>query len=373
MNWTLISVFLFLALILLIGVKIFPKDSQDDFFSLDHSKGLQGFFALCILFHHLSIGMQGTSLDDGTLSCFENIGTLCVGFFFFCSGYGLITSLHNKEGYLNGFLKKRVFTVLVPFFICNYTYILVTLLMGQKYNMGQLIAAFFGVLLLNTHLWFAVEIMFLYLAFYFLFRYIKKEKICFAGMTVIVVALIVVGLFLDHPISKGAQYRWMFGDWWFNTTVLFLVGMLVANTRSHVETFVRKWYFILLPVCAACFAALFYFTNYLLQTKSYWSGTKGFAGLLEKMEILAVQMPMVTFFVLTLLLIMMRVHFHNHVLKFLGKISLESILMNNVFIFVFLNVPLHLNSVDFIVLSVISTTVVAAVLCKLKNVILEKK
>lgn len=72
--------------------------------------------------HQVSVSFRNAG-DRGALGFFEDLGVLFVGFFFFCSGYGLITSFENKEHYLKGFLKKRV-------------------LLGTKYEMQDLFAAF---------------------------------------------------------------------------------------------------------------------------------------------------------------------------------------------------------------------------------------
>lgn len=124
-------------------------------------------FAMLLISFVLNI----RNVDAGRLRIFSTIGVWLIGFFFFCSGYGLITILRTKQDYLKGFLVKRVLIVLVPFFLCNYAYMSVELLRGMQFSTPELIASFFGVLLMNSQMWFAVEIMLLYIVFFLLFTY----------------------------------------------------------------------------------------------------------------------------------------------------------------------------------------------------------
>ena len=104
-------------MILLWNVKAAPRKTFfKDYFSLEISKGIQGFLAFTIILHHISVWLQSTNSIEGLFVYYYYFGAIVVGFFFFCSGYGLLYSLETKSNYLNGFIKKRVLTVLVPFF-----------------------------------------------------------------------------------------------------------------------------------------------------------------------------------------------------------------------------------------------------------------
>ena len=56
---------------------------------------LRGLFAIVILIGHTTMNFQYLPL---LLPPFSKINTLCVGFFFVMSGYGLAYSAHYKEG-----------------------------------------------------------------------------------------------------------------------------------------------------------------------------------------------------------------------------------------------------------------------------------
>ena len=85
--------------------------------SLAQSKALQGFLALCIVFHHCA---QKVFFDRWTTafspSGLEVMALICfafVGYFFFCSGYGLYQSCQRKHDYLDGLLRRRVLPLLL--------------------------------------------------------------------------------------------------------------------------------------------------------------------------------------------------------------------------------------------------------------------
>jgi membrane-bound acyltransferase YfiQ involved in biofilm formation len=115
------------------------------------TKGIAGYFAFCILVHHYTNVIRLLPSYNGELQILEYMGVLLVGFFFLFSGYGLIISYKEKENYLDTFMIRRVCAVLIPFFICNYAYMITALLTGCKFQMNELILAFFGTSMTFTY------------------------------------------------------------------------------------------------------------------------------------------------------------------------------------------------------------------------------
>lgn len=374
MNITVWIYILILLVLLFAGAQFAGKgEFIAEPFPLKVTKGMQGFFALCILVHHVALALRYFPNYGGELSCFEDLGTLFVGFFFLCSGYGLIVSFDTKKNYLDTFVIRRVLTVLVPFFICNYTYMFTTLMLGQRFTLKQLVGAFFGVVLLNDHMWFAVEIMFLYMLFYFLFRYVKSEKARFIIMGSVILLLMTVSFFLGHNLGEMEQASWLKGEWWYNTTPLFFLGMLGGRFRENIGKFARKWYKILLPVSIAGFLGFYCLTMYMLSNYGYWTETEESMAYGDKALTLFSQVPMVILFEMTLLLIMMKIKFHNKVLEFLGKISLEMIILEKVFMLIFTETGIELNTNLYCLIVVVATILVAIFINKIKLIVLEKK
>ncbi len=361
-----------LFVILLHGVKVVSLDeNMDQAFSLKNSKAFQGFLAGFVIMHHIYIILHNEMGYEGSLELFKHTGVIIVGFFFFCSGYGLITSLNEKENYLKGFMKKRVCTVLVPFFICNYTYMIATLLMGKTYSMNNLLYAFFGLKLLNSQMWFAVEILILYICFYLIFRFIQNEKVAYIVMGLLVVAMIVWSLLLGHDRTDEVVGTWFRGEWWYNTSFIFYIGMLVARFKDVLIPRIKKHYYLCLVAFSALSIGLGFITRYLIAEKGYWIETTSYMGYAEKFQTLAFQLPMVACLVAVILLIMMKARFYNKALSMLGKISLEIILINNVFIMGFIKLAVN-HEFLYVMLVFVATTLAAMIIYRIKLWALDK-
>ena len=374
MNLTLCVYVLLLNLVLLPGMKIAKKGCfMEQPYELKVTKGIQGYFALCILVHHVSLALRYFDCYDGQLQFFEDLGTLFVGFFFLCSGYGLIVSYEQKENYLDTFVIKRVLMVLVPFFICNYIYMFTTQIFGQNFTMKELIQAFFGVLLLNDHMWFVIEIMILYMLFYFVFRFIKKDGLRFAVIGIFIVIMIVGSFLSGHDYTEYQQANWFRGEWWYNTTLLFLVGMLFGKYRERLTTFAKRHYKLLLAVTLVAFVILYTVTMYALATYGYWSETDNDMAYGDKAITFAVQVPMVLAFEILLVLIMLKVRFHNKLLDFFGRISLEMILLEKTFMLIFSELGVTSSIHVYMFLVVASTILGAIIINKVKMSVLERK
>lgn len=316
--------FVVIGLIAVFGVKIKkPGQWHDDFMSLDSSKAILGICSVLIVLHHVS---QGLAAQAGALHCLENIGVGFVGIFFLFSGYGLFKSKMNKENYLKGFLKKRMPTILIPFYVMTLIFFGYSLIMGAKYEGKELFYSLTGWTLLNSHAWYIVEIALFYLVFFLLFRFIKKDGIALAIMTVFVAGVTVGSLLLGH-----GEY-WFQGEWWFNTSLVFVLGMLFAKFEKPLVAFLKKFYYLVLAIAVVLEVVLYKATMHALETYSYWSETDFLPAYGDKFRCLSVQLPMVIVFVLIVLLVSMKIKFKNKVMDFLGKISLEIYLIHNLFI-----------------------------------------
>ncbi len=228
-----------LLALLLSGCKLAKKKTfHEDFLDYSTMKGLQGFIAMAIIIHHLTqIVTQYGQYNRGLINIFVNAGVLFTGFFFFCSGYGLMTSVLNKEDYLDGFLRKRLPTIVVPFFVCNWLFVAVTFILGYSAKPLDIITYIFGIVLMNDQMWFIVELAILYIAFYLIFRKRKSDTKALIAMAICITILTVGSLLLGHDNLPGTLGKWFYGEWWYNTTWLFFVGLVVAKNKGGLVSF----------------------------------------------------------------------------------------------------------------------------------------
>ncbi len=314
-----------MAVLLFTCCKVSPRQQwQDDPLSLDASKAVKGFAALYIVFGHIAQALKG---ENDILYFFTETGVLFVGMFFFLSGYGLYTNLKTKENYLKGFLKKRLITVLVPFYVCILVFTAAAAIFGRRFTALELLGVISGWSLINSHMWFIVEIVILYVAFYLIYRFVRNRTKATVVMTVFVILLMTGSFLLCHGDF------WFMGEWWYNTPFLFIVGIVFSRHKEVFLKIARKEYVFLLPIFALLTIAFAILTKDAIDTHSYWSETPGeFGGYIDKICCLSVQLPWIIIFMFFMILVMMKVKFGNPVLRFLGMISLELYLIHNLFV-----------------------------------------
>ena len=319
-----------LIAILIAGAKVSKRHEwQEKPLGLDTSKAIQGFAAVAIILHHLSQDLLDRA---GPFEFLSECGVIFVGIFFFFSGYGLYTSLKTKENYLKGFLKKRLITILIPFYSCIAVFTVASCICGAKYKPLELLSILSGWSLINTHMWYIVEIAILYLAFFIIYRLIKNRTIATVVMSIFVILMMAGSLYLCHGEDFSCSY-WFMGEWWFNSTFLFIIGIIVSKHSELLTKIARKAYIVLVPVFGVLTVLFYKQTIYALHTYSYWSEIPGVdPAYKDKLRCLVFQLPFIICFVTFVLLVMLKVRFGNPVLKFLGAISLELYLIHNLFL-----------------------------------------
>ena len=300
---------------------------NEEYLSLNVSKMLLGICAVLVVCHHLV--QQADKNDTGMLTFLENFGVGFVGMFFFFSGFGLYESLQKKEGYMKGFLKKRLPSVLIPSYIAILVFVLVELLQNGLKNKKQFPAWLTGWKLINPQMWYIVEIVILYLIFFLLFRFIKNRKIC------ILLLFLCTGLMVAMALLHGHGDGWFQGEWWYNTSLLFPFGVLFAAHKDEITYFAKRFYIVVLPAVVIGFVLLYKARAYMLETYGYWSETPADPGYDDKLRCFITECPMVLFFVLLMLALGLKLKIGNRALKFMGSISLELYLIHYLFINLF--------------------------------------
>ena len=337
---TIMTIYLLIfAFILFLGVKIAPKGNfNEDFLSLKVSKGIQGFWAVCIIAHHFVQPFVYSGQGAGALSIFALIGFLFVGVFFFFSGYGLFKSYKNKPNYLNGFLRKRIPVVLVPLYVVNTILTVIVLVTGgTMYNdmnplvMGMdniffRITTFLGITLMNSNAWYMITIAIFYIIFYLAFKYGKNEDKAFKIMGIFSIAYLIVGIAAGHGIF------WLQGEWWYNTSFLLFIGMYVAKNEERIISCIKKRYATFFAISSVGTIVLTGVAIVVVMMLSYYR--PGLAGRACSIVCLLCETLATTFFVSIILILTMKVRLNNKILDFLGIIALEVYLIHRFFLVV---------------------------------------
>lgn len=347
----LLVVLLYIA-IGLIGVKVYGIGKwNDEFLSLENTKALQALCAFGVILHHVSQRLE----KPDVLLPFVDAGVLFVGMFFFCSGFGLMKSYTTKPNYLQGFIRHRLPSVLVPFYATIIIYLLYNIIEGQRFSPVEIVLFLTGFILINPQAWFAVAIVIFYIAFYIIFKYCKKVRIAFAGMAGFLLVYTIVCACLGH----GGF--WLQGEWWYNTCFLFLFGILVGRFEGNILSFVKKRYSILMPASVVLFFPVFILNLYVLKYVSYYANTPFQSGIPESFLCLSVQLPAIALFVVAVLLIIMKVRLYNKVLQFIGRMTLELYLIQNLFLTLLRSRFIQISNDIIYVLLVIFLSAIAAI------------
>ena len=304
-----------------------PKGAwNDEPLSLAQSKSLQGLLALGVVFHHCAqkIYFDWSRPQDSFcgLEVMAFIGFAFVGYFFFCSGYGLCKSCQKKQDYLDDFPKRRILPLVLTYYVCNTAYLVGRLVAGESFDAPRLVRLALGVELANPNSWFVVTLPVLYLLFYLSKRGCTDEarvtRRLFLGTGVYV--LVGIGMALAN-LNGG--YVLFLGKWWYNTAILFPLGYLFGRKEAEAWAWMKRGYrwqvvcSIVLFTC--CFLLSIHFGTFVPVVP-----------LAMVLELLAA-----VFFTWGLLLFSLRRKVTSQVLAFYGGLTLELYLAHGFFVNLF--------------------------------------
>ena len=297
---------------------------------LEQAKSLQAFAALMIILHHMVQRITDCGgVNKGPVTAWNSFGILFTSIFFFFSGFGLYKSQRDKEQYLKNFLRHRLPMILIPFLLTNIIY-LIFVSGGRIGGVTDVFTSIFGFTLMNGNAWFIVELVFLYLAYYVCFRWSRSERAAICKLTVFTVLLVSVSLLLGHDGSKVGGH-WFMGEWWYNTTLIFIMGFLFGKYEDPLKAFLLRRWKLLLPISVVLLIGWYILMEFVQGRFGYYREWEGHPGYPEKLLTLLVQLILCMLFVFVLLLVNLKIEFRNPVLTFLGGISLEVYLIHDVF------------------------------------------
>lgn len=121
------------------------------------------------------------------------IGSCCVSFFLFMSGYGLLFSLVKKSQLLSFvWIKKRMVKLMVPAFTAMFLYVLVEVLLNKEVDWGNLLTYWFVSDVNLRYGWYVSEIVILYMAFFACYKYFSQKRATLLLCLSILVAMIIM-------------------------------------------------------------------------------------------------------------------------------------------------------------------------------------
>ena len=298
------------------NIKICRKNSIcSDNFSASQTTYMKGLFAIYVILHHLC-----TYLADECPSflAFKYLGFLMVGGFFLLSGYGLTYGVLNKENYMKGFLKKRLLSILVPY------YLICLLNIFTNRLSGGLSLKYILLLISCLNMWFVAAIVFLYIMFFVCFKCFSQKN-ALRLMTAANLGYI-IGMFAIHKIftKYGIYTKYglpVFGFWWYNSAICFSLGMWYCRYKDKIDSLLNKRYVLSLLL------------SFIVLAVSYIMAVPHFNDSLT--YVLIAEIFACIGFCTLLIALSYRVKIGNKLLGLCGKLSLELYLCHACFIYLF--------------------------------------
>ena len=332
MNQLIYLIYPILLILFLKGAKFSKHGAfNEEVLSLEQTKYLQGFFAVCIMLHHIgqktcASWLPKTLIIPG-LEPFVPIGYYFVGFFLFCTGYGLYKSKKNKENYFKGYFRKRVLPLIAAYYITGFVFFIARLIVGEKMDTMQKIYYLTGLKLCNPNTWYVIVVPFFYLGFWIAFKLIKKESLSLLFITLFMFGYMLLGTLIDH------NNFWMRGEWWYNSAHMFLIGIFFAKFEKKIIDHFKKYYIIYIIVLFfACFLT-YGFSVYAQNRFSYYGENWGAPDKVGRRWVCLISQQLASLtFVLFFIVLTLKIKIGNAFLRFMGKITLEFYLIHGLFL-----------------------------------------
>ena len=333
MNDLLLLIYPALLLLLVFWKARIPGrgSGNDGFLCIEQTRMIQAGACLGVILHHLTqeITFYGSG-DRGPITVFSFMGILFTSLFFFFSGYGLITSVYSRQDYLRKFLYTRLPTVLIPFWVTNALGVLLhRLAYGVHWDLSGTWQRILGITLINSNGWFIVEIVVLYLIFYVLFSLIRNRDIALSLLCVATFILMLYSSHQGHDLP-GAKVHWFRGEWWYNSTSVFLFGIMFARFRKTITSFFRKHYAVLTVLFAVLTIVTLHISIYCVRRYGYYRDDS-IAGFSSTVTFISQTAAGFTFTVFVLL-VHMKISIGNRPLKYMSTLSRELFLIHGYFI-----------------------------------------
>ena len=203
---------------------------------------MRGMCCILVILHHLSNYIDA-------LWIFKYVGYLPVGFFLFCSGYGLVVS-QTRKNYLKRLILVRIPKILLAYLVANVVY-LCTRLVTETLQKGTLFDFLFGGGALVTYSWYIICILYLYGCFWLSHAIFGKYR-KLADLGVICAVFVWIAIMV---VSGAGPHR-------YNAVICFLGGCIAGrniqfkNVLVKMSTVITASLVFLISFCLAVTCAI---------------------------------------------------------------------------------------------------------------------
>lgn len=282
-----------LFLIALPKVKISVKNANG--LTADFSTNVKGFLCILIFYNHMASWFENQGV---IFQLFSHMGSFVVGVFFFLSAFGLTKAYPGEVSF--SFLIKRLIKILVPYWICEIIYIVVSVVCNIALQVDVTRKnIFLSAIQMRTiveNSWYVGAILLLYVVFY-----ICKKVLPKIDLTLKITLLMIIASFV-------------FKNYWM-TFFAFPLGIFIGEREQSILKLGKgkrfTFFIISFVLCALAIGLKFYGNS--IDNEMYMNVSDMLTSVLFASAV---------FFMLTF------VKIGNRILKFLGNISYEIYLLH---------------------------------------------
>lgn len=192
--------------------------------SREQVSSLKGIFAIVVLIHHL---YQSTDIiTNRYIGVFlQAAGFFAVSIFFFLSGYGLqISYSEKKQVYIKSFFKGKIIPFYSVIIILIAVYVPMRMLMGEILEPLNIIRSFFFGSTIISKGWYLQVQLFLYLLFFFIWRFVEDDARKMWTLFIIVAMHITLCVGCNVSITR------------YISMISFNLGIYISDKRDLIST-----------------------------------------------------------------------------------------------------------------------------------------
>lgn len=318
---------------------------NENYLAMDRTDSIKGIFILLVFLSHArncisTLPQYSSDPLNSVYNIFQDhLGQGVVVMFLFYSGYGVMESIKKKgSDYIHTFPKNRFAKTLLHFDIAVLLFVILDLCLGtlKDYSVLHVLLSFTGWESVGNSNWYIFAVLILYLITYISFKICKdKYPRAAASITFFTVLYIAVLAFFKDA-------------WWFDTVLLYPLGIWYSLGKNKIEDFVRKKpvnYYLLFALCAVVFVV-----SHLLRRNILFY------------EISQVSLCAV------IVAATMKIDIHNKILQFFGTHLFEIYILMRIPMIVLLHFE-ETNSYLFVAISFVVTLLISVLFKKFFNIV----
>lgn len=301
MMWLFFGLFVLLCLY---KVQLKPKNGEKymtDYMSVEKTMAIKGIFIMLVFFSHFNSYVTFDSPAELQYAkIFKLIGQAMVTLFLFYSGFGVTESIKKKGmAYVNKIPVTRILGTYFRFDIAVLIFIIVGAILGHTYPVSQYLLSFTGWDSVGNSNWYIFAVVIAYFITFISFKIssLLTKKLPKQASDCLSACFVTLGCVAYVLVLYGFKLKSMY---WYDTIICYACGVWYSLLKDRIEKIINKNIAVYAVFLIFSAAGTFYFMF-----------NRGSSFIKAELFML--------FFVAFVVILSMRVSFHNKILVWCGK------------------------------------------------------